>query len=121
MMAEFEKILNCPFCKSEWSHHGEINVFQRDEDNINTIVTNITPTFGTIVATIKDCKENPSSRRHGISVAIKCESCLKPYMLLIYQHKGQTFVECKVSDWLLKKEDFRQQLVKKYGSSKDSI
>lgn len=111
-MAEFELILKCPFCQSDCSHQDEVTVFDRGEDTPEYLVTSVT-SFGTVVDIRKHIdvmQHNPSPRRDGVSIEIKCELCGKPFALNVYQHKGQTFVECKVSNYLLEKEDFRQKL-----------
>jgi len=40
-----------------------------------------------------DISKNPSKRRDGIRIAFECEACGPVQPLVIYQHKGETFVE----------------------------
>jgi hypothetical protein len=88
-----EGVLLCPACGSEYLHHSVVTVFDRGEDEVETIVTESTP--DSLVRTVLPSREcaNPSDRRDGVAVRLWCEICPGPdFELCIAQHKGQTLL-----------------------------
>lgn len=89
-------VLRCPGCREEMSylHSTTVTVFTRAEDDRLTELTSVSRTpHGARIR--KDTAEsatcdNPSSRRHGITIQFHCELCKAQPQLRIAQHKGHT-------------------------------
>lgn len=87
-----EQALLCPICGCTYLHHGDVTVYDRDEDNPYTFVT-----LATDEKTITQRAEsktacNPSARRHGLTIRLYCEQCDFMGELTIAQHKGETLI-----------------------------
>jgi hypothetical protein len=83
-------LLECPACGGNHLNHVKVEIFEREEDantGIHISVTNDS------IITDKDLVGNPSKRRHGLSIAFKCENCSATPVLTIAQHKGSTWVD----------------------------
>lgn len=81
-------ILCCPYCGFHCTHQVSTEIFERDEDEDWKRVL-ITQT-----AILMDNKgKNPSDRRNGLRIYFTCEGCNNQPKLVIYQHKGNTFVQ----------------------------
>ncbi len=81
----------CPHCGFDFLHQEKVEVWFRDEDAdmaLHTICGE-----GITFFTEDSSLGNPSPRRDGIVVSFFCESCDAKSHLMIYQHKGQTFIE----------------------------
>lgn len=83
--------LLCPRCSEEYLHQEKIEVFNRSEDadtgNHTTIIRDTTTVcHDSLVG-------NPSARRQGLAIEFFCELCGIRSTLLIYQHKGNTFLK----------------------------
>lgn len=81
------KIITCPYCGSDDTHHRGVSVFMRDEDaerGVHAVCGNMS------VSVDRDLTGNPSGRRDGLCIEIECERCLKKSTLKIWQHKGTT-------------------------------
>jgi hypothetical protein len=90
MMDNFERnVATCPFCDSEYLHQIEVEVFFREEDTDKGSHTTITRDASIVKS---DQTGNPSPRRDGVRVWMKCEQCQRLSWVDIYQHKGQTFL-----------------------------
>lgn len=79
----------CPFCGFNFTHHGKVEVFGRDEDDMNP---NHVTVDGYEVKIDRDNINNPSSRRGGIKIRFWCEGCSHVYYLTFAQHKGNTII-----------------------------
>lgn len=77
--------LLCPTCKSEYLHHREINIFERNEDEKSGFHVTVDKQN---LKTDTNLIGNPSSRRNGLTVDFSCENCGKTSILRISQHKG---------------------------------
>ncbi len=85
-----DDILRCPTCGNNYLHHTKVDVFERDMEDCQTgIHANI---IGANILIDRYMIDNPSSRRDGIRVLFKCENCEREPMLLISQHKGNTYI-----------------------------
>jgi len=83
--------LRCPRCLELYLHHEAVTVFNRGEDAERTTVTSIRDGHAnTSIMNSSEC-ENPSSRRHGLTISFWCEMCDAKPVLTRAQHKGQTF------------------------------
>jgi hypothetical protein len=83
--------LRCPRCLELYLHHEAVTVFNRGEDAERTTVTSIRDGHAnTSIMNSSEC-ENPSSRRHGLTISFWCEMCDAKPVLTLAQHKGQTF------------------------------
>lgn len=85
-----EEGLLCPVCGSCWLHHESVAVFNRNEDAESGICVQAE---GMNVQVGTDITQNPSSRRHGLSIRFWCETCGKRSSLGIAQHKGVTLLQ----------------------------
>ena len=99
---DFDNALCCPFCGSACLHQSLITVYDRMEGEYTLVTeTNIGKTITAMKKSV-DCK-NSSWRRDGLIIEFWCEGCGPGGSeferlegnpkLLIYQHKGYTFIE----------------------------
>lgn len=87
--------LICPRCGETYIHHEDVTVFNRGEDEkvLSRIV--VSGPLACISRPVSRETDNPSRRRHGLSIRFWCEYCC-PYEsedrieLTIAQHKGET-------------------------------
>ena len=89
-MLGFEDALKCPNCNEPNLHHERVEVFERGEDAEKGV--HVTVQAGKAIFDL-DMKENPSSRRNGISIFFSCEHCDSISVYEITQHKGVTYLE----------------------------
>jgi len=106
-------LLECPICDNPHMHQEDIEIFIRGEDQpegLHVFVDFANDSF----VTDKSMANNPSSRRQGLRVYIRCESCHNDWIdtdidgepiyaedgqtpplfeFLITQHKGCTLIE----------------------------
>ncbi|WP_170376350.1 hypothetical protein [Ruegeria atlantica] len=92
---EGEKLLHCPRCDGSYTHQGEVNVFERGEDADDGTHVRV---LDNDVKIDRNLTDNPSRRRHGLTIAFDCESCEGGFLLDIYQHKGNTFISARLSE-----------------------
>ena len=91
--------LSCPDCGEQYLHHGDVTIFQRDEDDKFTTVIAQNGTHAEVSDFPSADTCNPSSRRHGLTIEFECEHWhgekkeIPPFRLAILQHKGNTFME----------------------------
>jgi len=79
--------LRCPICGFGYTHHGVVNVYNREtEDSEIGIHACVNGTSCNIDYSMIG---NPSRRRDGISIQMRCENGCK-FVLHIIQHKGET-------------------------------
>lgn len=86
-----ETTILCPNCGNQNLHHENVEVLERNREDdrygIHVFVD------GEKVLVDSDAStRNPSRRRDGIRISFWCEHCPFPSSLLIYQHKGETFI-----------------------------
>lgn len=86
-----ENTMLCPNCGSNYLHHMCVEVFDREEDDMNGVYTCVSN--HKIESKRGPLKGNPSRRRDGIKINFVCEDCDAEPILTIAQHKGQTLVE----------------------------
>lgn len=84
--------LLCPECGCNNLHQGMVSVYNRTEDAERTQVVKVSVGVLTCLDSLSDGCGNPSSRRHGLRIAMVCEQCPCGYDLVLYQHKGTTFM-----------------------------
>lgn len=82
--------LLCPRCGSNYLHHNQVDVFERDEDAVTGLHVQVADGR---VSTDTALRDNPSSRRHGVAISFWCEGCNAKVVLKIAQHKGVTLVD----------------------------
>lgn len=83
--------LQCPRCQDTWMHQGQVEVFhnhtrEHKGEGRRVIVSDA-------VQVDNDISTNPSYRRQGLRIHFDCERCGPVQGLVVYQHKGETFVE----------------------------
>ena len=89
-------ILRCPRCNSDYMHQEETVIFCRGEDDDD--VFRVHEAGGKVeIATVPSRGSgNPSSRRQGLAIRMRCEGCSidedpdDRIELTIAQHKGNT-------------------------------
>jgi hypothetical protein len=87
--------LACPSCGGDnnWLHHERVTVFCRGhEDNDSAHVTSVDMTEATSMSRTSDNTDNPSGRRDGLRIEFSCETCDIRPKLVIFQHKGNTYI-----------------------------
>lgn len=82
--------LRCPACNYECLHHERVEIFERREDAQRGL--HVTVESGKVEID-QDIDENPSRRRHGLTIYFSCETCPKKSRLTLAQHKGASLVE----------------------------
>jgi len=87
---EQETILRCAGCDGDYLHQVKVDVFERREDADEGIHASIT---GSGMTVDSDLTDNPSGRRHGLTIRFACEFCSTESVVTIAQHKGQTFLK----------------------------
>lgn len=84
---EGESMLVCP-CGGDYLRQGSVEVWSRDaEDGPGTMVH----TNGALVE-VKRVEDGFIGRRGDLRIHFLCETCEWMRTLVIYQHKGQTFL-----------------------------
>jgi len=95
-------ILLCPKCGFDYLHHEKIEIFERqaedDKQGLHLVVASradstVAASSRINVLTNTDISENPSRRRNGMKISFWCEGCDVVSVLVIEQHKGQTFMD----------------------------
>jgi hypothetical protein len=86
-------LLRCRWCGSDMLHHYRVTTFERAEDAETTAVTCISKWYTSVSSMPSHGSGNPSSRRHGLSIAFWCEDCDRNAELTISQHKGSTILD----------------------------
>lgn len=87
-----EEVLCCPHCGCDYTHQGEVTVFNREED-AEKVSTVIVSKNGNLTSKMTNGEGNPSSRRNGLLIKFECEGCQQSFYVGVSQHKGQTFFE----------------------------
>jgi hypothetical protein len=82
----------CPKCGETYLHQSSVHIYTRDTED--ALVGPVTFCDGTRTMVTQDgsMDNNPSRRRHGLSVDMDCEVCGPVGRLTIAQHKGQTLI-----------------------------
>jgi len=92
-----DDVLSCPHCGSDYMHHTMVEVYNRTEDadwdRISVSTCDEMSGNNKYELSIDQQGVNPSPRRSGVRMVFNCEQCEKLSKLIIYQHKGQTFME----------------------------
>jgi hypothetical protein len=98
--------LLCPSCNNGNLHHVKITVFDRPEDDRVTTVTEFSSgnVFRRNVPSAKT--DNPSGRRHGIAIRLRCEHCRVISELTVSQHKGATLLAMRDAGRILGTDNF---------------
>lgn len=103
--------LKCATCGDTYIHQYKTEVFERSDDSekpLHCIIEGADLPDGNVIPLFHNDKELvncPSPRRSGINIYFWCEECRSITKMLIYQHKGETFVEFKrysdigIVDW----------------------
>jgi hypothetical protein len=99
-MLNEDKQLVCPGCGEDYLHQGNVYVYSRAEDDETVVVHAISGDLASKNLFQNKGSGNPSSRRHGMRISFTCECCGDDgyWDLLIYQHKGNTYVEWDCDD-----------------------
>jgi hypothetical protein len=85
--------LICPSCRYDNLHQETVTIYDREDDAELTTVTTIDR--GSLSSNLLPSNyDNPSSRRHGMRIEFRCETCgdNNAYTMLISQHKGTTTI-----------------------------
>jgi hypothetical protein len=96
--------LECPLCGNDYLHQGRVLVVTRDEDSDATVVDVVRGHNLSVTSSVS--KEICHGRRQSLLMQFSCENCecarkeRGNKWLVIYQHKGRTFME-----WLTKSPD----------------
>jgi len=85
IMKGAEKDVHCPYCGNENTHHGRVEVFERDKEDGQTFMK--TPGFDGHNETFI----NPSKRRDAVRINFEGE-CGHSFRMDIIQHKGNTHI-----------------------------
>lgn len=86
-------MLQCPVCDSINLHQDTVAIYNCKEDE--NIGTHVEVDWDKVTMDNK-MTDNPSPRRHGLSIHFWCEQCSENHpgsILNIYQHKGSTIME----------------------------
>lgn len=84
--------IHCAHCDHEYTHQFCIVHYDRAEDGPNEARIVRTDCYlDHIRFDPIDPPSNPSPRRDGIAIGLRCEACSETTWLMIAQHKGNTF------------------------------
>lgn len=90
--------LACPRCGHNYVRVEMVTLYRRGDDaEITEIVR--ADMYGKslhVDAVASDMSGNPSARREGLSLQIRCEECKHPVTLNIAQHKGVTLLNWRL-------------------------
>jgi hypothetical protein len=86
-----ETVIACVHCGSTFTHQQTVQVYEREEDAECGIYASVSAFAGGVNSCFP-MEANPSPRRSGIRVTLRCEECLGYSNLEILQHKGQTLM-----------------------------
>ena len=89
-----DNVFHCPHCGKQYLHHYRVDVFECDEDEETGLHVRVDRDKRLVCDS--DLRQNPSARRHGLTVRFQCEICAGYCALEISQHKGNTFVELRL-------------------------
>lgn len=88
--------LLCPKCGGNNLHQYTVHTFHRGEDEDKVINTSAYMDGTEVKVVPNDETDNPSSRRHGLTIEFECENCHQTagdsFRLNILQHKGCTYM-----------------------------
>jgi len=84
--------LKCPVCGETYLHQGRVIVFNRDEDDPETVETHVSSNSLRQRKIQSEDSNNPSGRRHGLTIEFTCEHHEGTMHLQIAQHKGCTLL-----------------------------
>jgi hypothetical protein len=93
---DYGDVLHCPTCNEQCLHHGNVEVFSRLPDDLETLVTVVDGDGARVSIVSSDKCLNPSRRRHGLRIHFICEHCHGGKVLEIAQHKGSTLVNWRI-------------------------
>jgi len=83
----------CPICGSDYTHHGDVEVYVRDREDGESQITLVNAKSKKTALMRDELKANPSGRRGGIRIWFECEAgCQETFSITFAQHKGQTEV-----------------------------
>jgi len=84
--------LLCPHCGGSWLHHEQVETFYRPVEDAKEAKH---VSISRHAVSVKDStnERNPSRRRDGMVIWFDCETCHAKPFLLLWQHKGETFLE----------------------------
>ncbi len=93
MLLDDYNTLICPSCGGDFLHQGRVDVFERDEDDVQVLHVQVCGAKIVKAAVVNnDMSTNPSLRRQGLTVSFSCETCKARPKLDFSQHKGSTLV-----------------------------
>lgn len=97
-------VLLCPKCNdgAGYLSHFHVDVYDRQEDDEVGLSVSVHLADGNVIVdkysnSVSEVSRNPSARRGGIVVSLRCEKCENVSCLTIAQDKGQTVVEHKIA------------------------
>ena len=85
----------CPQCHGEYTHHDEVEVHARGEDEPTRLIQ-IDGVEGTVSdhgESTQHAESNPSERRQAVRIRCWCEMCDGTFSIETIQHKGQTTLQ----------------------------
>ena len=97
-----QAVLECPHCPNEiesYLHHGKVTVYARHEDAPLVTITEVSNGVAHTKELDSRCSGNPSFRRDGVAICFECEFCGRTSELTIAQHKGQSLLAWRGTEW----------------------
>ena len=87
----------CPQCGGNNLHQYTVHTFHRGEDDEKVVHTTAYMDGSEVKLVPSQQTNNPSSRRHGLTIEFECENChwdvaSDSFKLDIWQHKGTTYM-----------------------------
>ena len=84
-------------CGSEWTHQYAVEIYNRGEDGPNPPAVNVAndQRKGFSLSVDKPEYGNPSLRRQGIRMLLRCEGCEAATGVEVAQHKGQKSISAQ--------------------------
>ncbi len=83
--------LRCVGCGYAYLHHGTVEIFNRDAED-SRLGLHLTINYKRVDYDTNVENGNPSTRRDGICIKLRCENCEEVTLFTLAQHKGETFI-----------------------------
>jgi hypothetical protein len=88
----YDNFLTCPRCGGGYLHHGQVTVYDRNEDAPRVTKIEVRDCSALFTRADSGTSGNPSDQRGGMAIEFWCEDCEATSKFLVAQHKGQSFV-----------------------------
>lgn len=86
--------LKCPACDGFYIHHTKVEIFGRKDRAADGVHLSFENNEASVDG---DLSGNPSRDRGGVLIHFECENCISKFALSVSQHKGNTWMDLKLT------------------------